>query len=919
MEEDEEPSEPREDGALVEEEEEELIQTRRSHASADKPVHDANVEGVRAGGGSPLSESVQSFFGPRFGYDFSGVRVHTSDQAAHSARAVNALAYTAGRDVVFGAGQYSPDTESGRRLLAHELTHVVQQGSGAQRSPDVAAVHQQGKSETVSAKAARAVQPVQVREAAGLGLARKVKPPVMLEGVSLDPTEYAISAEHAETMSVEELRKAIEAVDEKRNQLVHAPEVYDLLDENWKVLNEALERKLAEETLETSDLEWEEEEGEELQRTGIIEYDGHGKSVKDVALRPIPSTSSTEIKRLPVNTRVYVDHEMEGEMEGAKGKWYYVILEDGSYGYVAKKYVNTELPEPNATLHRIQPGEGALKIVQKYYKGDAIEWGQDERFYVNVLVLVNQETDRKGISKPREDADWDETKTIAGRQIWIPSVEFAKGLRGVVSSGSISYEAWQTIKDVAVGNIAFSAGVLHGALMSIVDLFVGIYDIIKLAWDIGKSLVTGEIITDAKKLFDDIASLKYEDVKNALLGWLDDKWNNPNTWDRWHFRGYVVGYIIMEIVMMFFSGGIATAVKAAGKGAKIAKLIAKFPTVIKMLKAAEAVAKTRVDDIAKLGKAIKGIKALSAAHEWASRVLRIPYKILVDISDEAAERLKKLPNWARERFADLNHAAMRLRLGCASPCKVDVLEIEKYLRETAEAGLKATKLVDPDKAKFIKNIIAALPADINKTKILAKLKTRPALLKAIEKADLTDTDFGKLAAFLSDADKASPDAAYRTFVRYVTNVVPAKTKGDLTKFNDIAAELIKADPRQGAALKGSMFELFAKLNVPELGGKNFKKVRFVRKGLGKSSRSADNFVPDTGELWDMKHSLSKVPKDQADAYAKIVGTKTPDGDEVKSINYLFPSEDAARKSLYLKTDYGFRVHYIGADKKLITL
>jgi hypothetical protein len=64
---------------------------------------------------------------PRFGHDFSGVRVHTDAQAAESARAVNALAYTVGRDVVFGAGQFAPQSPAGRRLMAHELTHVVQQ------------------------------------------------------------------------------------------------------------------------------------------------------------------------------------------------------------------------------------------------------------------------------------------------------------------------------------------------------------------------------------------------------------------------------------------------------------------------------------------------------------------------------------------------------------------------------------------------------------------------------------------------------------------------------------------------------------------------------------------------------------------------------------------------------------------------
>jgi uncharacterized protein DUF4157 len=80
--------------------------------------------------GQPLDNSMRAFMEPRFGHDFSQVRIHTDAKAAESARAVNALAYTVGRNVVFGAGQYEPATNDGRQVLAHELTHVVQQGTG---------------------------------------------------------------------------------------------------------------------------------------------------------------------------------------------------------------------------------------------------------------------------------------------------------------------------------------------------------------------------------------------------------------------------------------------------------------------------------------------------------------------------------------------------------------------------------------------------------------------------------------------------------------------------------------------------------------------------------------------------------------------------------------------------------------------
>lgn len=85
------------------------------------------VQKVVSSPGQPLDSTTQAFMGPRFGYNFSRVRVHADAQAAASAEAINAKAYTVGKDVIFGAGRFSPGTRDGKRLLAHELTHVVQQ------------------------------------------------------------------------------------------------------------------------------------------------------------------------------------------------------------------------------------------------------------------------------------------------------------------------------------------------------------------------------------------------------------------------------------------------------------------------------------------------------------------------------------------------------------------------------------------------------------------------------------------------------------------------------------------------------------------------------------------------------------------------------------------------------------------------
>jgi hypothetical protein len=81
--------------------------------------------------GRPLDTSVRSYFEPRFGFDFSKVRVHADEEAAGSAHAIGAAAYTAGSSIAFGNGTYQPHSGEGRRLIAHELTHVVQQGGAA--------------------------------------------------------------------------------------------------------------------------------------------------------------------------------------------------------------------------------------------------------------------------------------------------------------------------------------------------------------------------------------------------------------------------------------------------------------------------------------------------------------------------------------------------------------------------------------------------------------------------------------------------------------------------------------------------------------------------------------------------------------------------------------------------------------------
>lgn len=117
------------------EEDEAHLQKKELHAGASS-AHVASQEmpdilrsTLQGSAGRPLDSATREFMESRFDYDFSGVRIHSGAQAGAAARSVNAQAFTVGHDVVFGAAQFSPQTYEGKKLLAHELTHVVQQGA----------------------------------------------------------------------------------------------------------------------------------------------------------------------------------------------------------------------------------------------------------------------------------------------------------------------------------------------------------------------------------------------------------------------------------------------------------------------------------------------------------------------------------------------------------------------------------------------------------------------------------------------------------------------------------------------------------------------------------------------------------------------------------------------------------------------
>ena len=107
-----------------------------THPQHTTPARTASSSRVSISGGSPLPKSVRSHMEPRFGANFANVRVHTGETAANQSAHVSAHAFTVGDHIFFGKNKYEPDSASGRELIAHELTHTIQQQAVVQRQVD---------------------------------------------------------------------------------------------------------------------------------------------------------------------------------------------------------------------------------------------------------------------------------------------------------------------------------------------------------------------------------------------------------------------------------------------------------------------------------------------------------------------------------------------------------------------------------------------------------------------------------------------------------------------------------------------------------------------------------------------------------------------------------------------------------------
>lgn len=557
-----------------------------------------------------LKASLEHFSG----MDLSSIRVHHNSSKPAQ---LNALAYTQGQEIHVAPGQ--------EKHLPHEGWHIVQQLQG------------------------------------------RVKPTAQVRGVAINDDaglECEADVMGGKALQMKELGQAtIGSAHQGTPYLGRGDQTRRNCNYDKLVQRQSDYSGFSSEEIEEYDYEPEEEfdkDSGKAAQSAIGETGGTnlGKvgriSRKEQYLRerPDPAKGDNINTTLKFNDWVFV--EKKG---GAKDEWYKVVSNKGKIGWIPSTAAALDPPEPEAELYQVQPGDKAINLVAQWYKpkgGFSRAWNPwaddpgDARFYVIALAFANK--GRAGIKSPNDLTErnaFEKVEVIAPKTIWKPSRNFLNVLKDKVSSGSRLKSAWDTavsiateVVDFIVGGGAFIGGLVYGALESIYDLFAGVVELFGMIWDVLGSLFTGNIISDAKALWDNIKKID----PSVLVQDFKEKWNADGVADRWFFRGRVLGYVIMEIVMMFFSGGVLTAIKWVGKFGTIGKLLAKLPKVAevasKMAKAAKGVKlPEKAVNLLKFKKVGKGAKILEGIDKGSISILKYL---------ESAEHLaKRATSWEK--------------------------------------------------------------------------------------------------------------------------------------------------------------------------------------------------------------------------------------------------------------------------------
>ncbi len=513
-------------------------------------------DAAQAACGQPLPENVKSMLETRWNVDLSKVRVHLDSSADGISRKLNAKALTTGNDIFFRAGTWNPTSLEGLQLIAHETWHTVQQGNGLVQAG--------------------------VDRDHGLELEARGK------GAELSSTDLS-SVSSGTGLKAKGISN-------------HIPKPADF---NPRAVQR--ERQPGEPTRDNP----KQPKGQPVHQLAVIGITGHETDAPTVestgvALRAQPSAESAAVgARLRLNTKLYVNTRFSPS--AASGAWCSVTTTDGRQGWVKATYVQMidYGTDPEAKLVKVPSGAGgfAINLARAHFSAfvnRSNNRDQDLRFFVNVLEHVNRGRGA-GIFKPsamqnRTDASaWKETRATAGEYIWIPGLNHALSLVGTVPGGSLTSAALQGLKDAAgavgefaLGGAAFVAGLFHGVGSALFDMVKAILD---LVWGAVKGIITGSLFDDIAGFFASIVGVAghIPELAQAVFTDVKQKWNQTDLVMRWEYRGWLIGNVLTNMVLMFLDGigaikGLAALGKAGrlGKIGQIAVRLEKLPAIAKV-------------------------------------------------------------------------------------------------------------------------------------------------------------------------------------------------------------------------------------------------------------------------------------------------------------------------------------------------
>jgi hypothetical protein len=495
-----------------EKEEAHQLRARREASGAAADDAPAVVTALLGSPGRPLEADTRAFMESRLGCDLSNVRIHTGPLASRSAEAVAARAYTVDRNVVFRHGEYAPDTTEGRRLLAHELAHVVQQrptqpppktlrpsqvtavGSHVQRQDDA----QQPDTSSVEDKTGyqdattRSGQPGSPTHELTHVVQQRTSQPMLRP----QPPVVASASRPATAAGGSQLLGRHAAAPSRLGSAPHGV---------------VLRRAPAEATSATATSLSEPAKPDSFTatspRVAFVREEG-------LNLRVGPDQAATAVARMPFGSRVHVLED-----ESLHPGWLKVATSASGIGFLHAKEVHFPPPnlieqDPGLTMVRIRSGQTFWGLVKEQYgiQGNESTADQNIDHFINAIRAVNKSEAFVVKTDWLDDAgnwlisgrDASDTLLKAGYDLWIPSFGFAAQMD--VGSGTVTGEVARFVKRIeqllkdfkdaaAAAGKYIPAAVAHHAGQAALGLLTGLVDFaVDAAKILGVSTAVGALI-----------------------------------------------------------------------------------------------------------------------------------------------------------------------------------------------------------------------------------------------------------------------------------------------------------------------------------------------------------------------------------------------------------------------------------------